>query len=45
MLAKNYEVWQLMVDYTNLYAEVFRTAEPDKHKAKWTPLSVGELQC
>ena len=39
------EVWQMMVDYTNLYADVFRTAEPDKHKDKWTPLSVGELQC
>ena len=39
------EVWQMMVDYTNLYADVFRTAEPDKHKDKWTALSVGELQC
>ena len=35
------EVWQMMVDYTNLYADVFRTAEPDKYKDKWTPVSRG----
>ena len=38
------EVFELMVEQTNLYAEQVRTADPDKHKTPWIPVTVDELK-
>ena len=38
------EVFDLMVEQTNLYTEQVRTADPDKHKTPWSPVTVDELK-
>ena len=38
------EVFHLMVEQTNLYTEQVSTADPDKHKTPWSPVTVDELK-
>lgn len=38
------EIWDLIVAETNRYHDQQVTAEPNKHKRKWTPITKGEVQ-
>ena len=38
------EVFELKVEQTNLYTEKARTADPDKHKTPWSPVTPDELK-
>lgn len=38
------EIWDLIVAETNRYHDQQVTAEPNKHKRKWTPITKGDMQ-
>ena len=38
------EVFELMVEQTNIYTEQVRTADPDKHKIPWSSGTTDELK-